>query len=271
MCDQCIIRSVKRRMLSRRDILRSAPLVAAATAISLPPAQARAQTTGRVVDLTWKLDSAFPTWSGPPGIHIQPVANFADDGFNVFRLMIDEHTGTHIDAPLHFSADGLSVDEIAPENLVCPLCIIDISARAAEDPDTTVTPDDITAWTADHGDIPAGSVVAMYSGWGSKVTTDGFRNADSDGVQHYPGFHEDAARMLLEGTGAVALGVDTLSLDPGNTETFATHYAWLPSNRYGIEALANLDQLPPVGATIMVGAPVHRGGSGGPARILAMV
>jgi len=87
---------------------------------------------------------------------------------------------------------------------------------------------------------------------------------------HFPGFHVEAAQMLLE-TGAQSIGVDTLSLDHGKSADFATHYAWLPSGRFGIECLANLDKLPAAGATIIVGAPKHRGGSGGPARIFAMV
>ena len=76
--------------------------------------------------------------------------------------------------------------------------------------------------------------------------------------------------MLREMTSAVAMAVDTLSLDHGPSADFATHYDWLPSNRYGIENLANLDQVPANGATLVIGAPKHRGGSGGPARIFAL-
>ncbi len=88
---------------------------------------------------------------------------------------------------------------------------------------------------------------------------------------HFPGFHVEAMQMLMEATGAVAIAVDTLSLDHGPSADFAAHYAWLPTNRYGIECLAGLDQVPAAGATLVVGAPTHRGGSGGPARIFAMV
>ena len=77
--------------------------------------------------------------------------------------------------------------------------------------------------------------------------------------------------MLMENTGAVAIATDSASLDNGPSQTFATHYAWLPTNRYGVENIANLDQVPEAGATVFVGAPTHRGGSGGPARIIAMV
>lgn len=111
----------------------------------------------------------------------------------------------------------------------------------------------------------------MNSGWSDKVNSTGFRNADEAGVQHYPGFHVEAATMLMEETGAQSIAVDTLSIDHGASADFATHYAWLPSGRFGIECMANLDRMPASGATLVVGAPKFRGGTGGQARIFAMV
>jgi kynurenine formamidase len=109
----------------------------------------------------------------------------------------------------------------------------------------------------------------MHSGWGPKVDTDGFRNFDGE-AQHYPGFHIEAAQMLLE-TGAGSIAVDTMSLDFGMSPDFATHYAWLPAGRFGIENLANLDKVPAAGATLFIGAPKHRGATDGPARIFVLV
>jgi kynurenine formamidase len=163
------------------------------------------------------------------------------------------------------------VNEIPVGNLVVPLCVIDIAAKAEGDADAQVTPDDLKAWIAANGPIPDRACVAMHSGWAGKVTDEGFRNVGADGKMHFPGFHVEAAKMLMEETGAVAIAVDTLSLDHGISGDFATHYAWLPSNRYGIECLAGLGNVPASGATLVVGAPNHRGGSGGPARIFAMV
>lgn len=108
----------------------------------------------------------------------------------------------------------------------------------------------------------------MNSGWAAKLGTPAFRT-DATGKFAFPGFSK-AATDLLDGMGVAAIGVDTLSLDPGNSADFAVHHAWLPAGRYGVENLANLDQLPAKGATIMVGAPKHRGGTGGPARVLAV-
>ena len=272
MCHACVMDSVKKQMLSRRDLFRgTAALAATGAAVAATTAMpALAQGASTVTDMTHTLESAFPTYFGVPGFESTQVNTFDPDGFNMFTLAISEHTGTHIDAPLHFSADGQSVDEIPVSSLVCPLCVIHIHGKAAENPDAQVTPDDIKAWTDANGPIPDGACVAMHSGWGEKALTDGFRNADDNGVMHFPGFHIEATQMLLEETNAVAMAVDTLSLDYGPSADFATHYAWLPQNRYGIECLANLGAVPASGATLVVGAPKHKGGSGGPARIFAL-
>lgn len=280
MCDLCVISSVKQRMLdqspaegaTRRDFLKRAAIgatIAAGTGVISTPSLAQGATG--VEDLTHELHPDFPTYFGEPGFSMTQVYNFKDNGFNLFTYNVNEHTGTHIDAPLHFSADGQSVAEIPVQNLVVPLCIIDIASRAETDPDSQVTPEDIKAWIASNGDIPDKACVAMHSGWGQYVSDKKFRNADAEGVQHYPGFHVDAIQFLLEETGAIGLAVDTLSLDHGMSPDFATHYAWLPTNRWGIENIANLDKLPGKGATLVVGAPKHRGGTGGPCRVFAMV
>lgn len=272
MCDICVMNAVKDKMLSRRSFFKGAAMTGvgavAATTASAPAALAAGH--GGVEDMTHTLHPDFPTYFGDPQFSMEQVFNFAEHNFNLFTYNVNEHTGTHIDAPLHFSADGTSVDEIPVSNLVAPLCVIDISARAAEDADTRVTPEDIKAWMASHGDIPDNACVAMHSGWAAKIDTDGFRNFDGE-TQHYPGFHADAAQMLMEETGALSIAVDTLSLDHGISPDFATHYAWLPSGRFGIENLANLDKVPAAGATLVIGAPKHRGGTGGPARIFALV
>ncbi|WP_417720631.1 cyclase family protein [Salipiger sp.] len=270
MCDICVMNKVKDKMLSRRGFLGTAAAAGAGAAL-LPasPVAAAAHGTG-FADLTHTLHPGFPTFFGEPQFKADQLFNFANDGFNLFNLTVNEHTGTHVDAPLHFSADGASVDEIPLGQLIAPLCVVNIAARAAEDADTQLTPDDLEAWIAANGDIPENACVAMHSGWAAKVDGEGYRNFDGTAM-HFPGFHVEAVQMLMESTGAMSIAVDTLSLDFGPSPDFATHYAWLPSGRFGIECLAGLDALPAAGATIIVGAPKHRGGSGGPARIFAMM
>jgi kynurenine formamidase len=273
LCDACVIESVKARMLSRRDVFRGAAATSAAAAVAATvgaPA-VLAQAHGSVEDMTHELGENFPTFFGGQQFFLERQFDFASDGFNLFEMRVNEHTGTHMDAPLHFSEGGQSVAQIPVTNLVVPLCVVDIRAKADADPDAQLTPDDISTWIAQHGDIPDRACVAMNSGWGERVLTDRFRNADQEGKLHFPGFHVETVQMLLEETRAVGIAVDTLSLDHGISPDFATHYAWLSQNRWGLEAVANLDRVPAVGATLVVGAPKHTGGTGGPARILALV
>lgn len=275
MCHQCVIDSVTERMMSRRSLFRAGAALAAGTAAAGLAAPSFAQTRGGgqsgTEDLTHTYDASFPTYFGQPQIKMTQLYNYAEHKFNLFTLDVNEHTGTHVDAPLHFSADGQSVDAIPVENLVAPLCVVDIRAKADANADAQVTPDDLKAWIAAHGPIPDRACVAMLSGWAAHVAGPKFRNADDKGVMHFPGFHVEAAQMLVEDGKAGSIGVDTLSLDFGMSPDFAAHYAWLPTNRFGIECLAGLDRLPARGATIVVGAPKHRGGSGGPARVFALL
>ncbi|WP_421593553.1 cyclase family protein [Shinella sp. M27] len=272
MCDACIIDSVKSRMLSRRSFFRAAAAggaaVAAASSGVLSPAFAQAPS--KVTDLTHELHEEFPTFFGQQQFWREQKFNYKEHKFNLFELRVNEHTGTHLDAPLHFSEDGTSVAEIPVSDLVVPLAVIDIREKADASPDAQLTPDDIKAWIAANGDLPEKACVALHSGWGKHLGTDKFRNADADGKLHFPGFHVEAVQYLAENSSAVGIAVDTLSLDYGLSPDFATHYAWLSSGHWGLEGAANLDQLPAKGATIFVGAPKVRGGTGGPSRVFAL-
>ncbi|HMQ57743.1 MAG TPA: cyclase family protein [Rhizobiaceae bacterium] len=272
MCDRCLMENIRERMLSRRDFFRASAVAGAAAlaATAVPAPQALAQGVAKVVDMTHSYGPDFPTFFGQPQIAMKQLFNWNDHKFNLFELTVNEHTGTHMDAPFHFSADGLTVDQIPVENLVVPLAVIDIRAKAAESADAQVTPDDIKAWIAANGDLPENCCVAMNSGWATHVATEKFRNADGEGKMHFPGFHVEAAQMLMGEAKVAGIAVDTLSLDFGMSPDFATHYAWLPSGRWGIECIASLDNVPAAGATFVVGAPKHKGGSGGPARVFAM-
>lgn len=223
-----------------------------------------------VVDLTHTLRLDFPTYGGEQQLEIEKVFVLADDGYNLNQWTLNEHTGTHMDAPFHFS-DQDSADQIPIEKLVGSLAIIDIRAKAEADPDAQVTPDDIAAWEAEFGPLPAGAIVAMLSGWDAFVTGDKFRNADADGAMHFPGFHVEAAELLITERDIKGVMVDTLSLDYGASADFAFHYRWLASNRWGMECVANLGQLPQLGAVVIAGGPKIAGATGGPSRVIALV
>jgi kynurenine formamidase len=112
----------------------------------------------------------------------------------------------------------------------------------------------------------------MNSGWQQHVTSEAkFTGKDAAGVMHFPGIHPEATEWLVKERNVVGLAVDTLSLDPGNSKDFKTHYTWLPLGRWGIENIANLDKVPATGATLVAGAPKVKGATGAPARILALI
>lgn len=261
--------------VSRRGLFRAAGTTAVAGAVSaFSPfaAQAATMSFSKVVDLTHVLSPEFPTFTGKPQLKLEVLYVFEKDGWNENQWHLIEHTGTHMDAPLHFSGQGKGIDAsaIPAETLVAPLCIVNIAERAAKDPDTQVTPDDIKAWEAKNGALPDGAAIAMNSGWDQHVKTDKFRNADAAGVMHFPGFHPDATALLLERK-VVGMVVDTLSLDHGASKDFATHYRWLPAGRWGLECTANLGQLPEKGAAIVVGGPKILGATGGMTRAFALL
>jgi kynurenine formamidase len=228
---------------------------------------------GRLVDLTHTFTPGFPVYTDNPPSK-RPLRTFADDGFYSQEWTFGEHSGTHMDAPGHFVDGGRLVPQLKPRQLVLPVVVIDISERAERDPDAVVTPDDLRRFERRHGRIPRNALVAMNSGWASKVGSDAFKGQDGSGVYHFPGFGEEAVDVLIERGRGAAIGVDTLSLDHGPSTTFAAHSKWLGADRendthFGLENLANLHRLPPHGATAMVGVIPWEAGSGGPARIFA--
>jgi len=272
------------KRLSRRDFFKTtAALIAGAMlpASALDAVEHRSETLEltdivgrpfkRAVDLTHVITEDFPTYFGTQNLDIETLYTFEPDGFNMYRWHLVEHTGTHMDAPFHFSPDGMSADVIPLSMLIVPLVVVDIRAKAEEDPDVQLTVEDLRRWERRHGRIPKDACVAMNSGWAEKVNTPEFRNADANGVLHFPGFHVDAAQFLLEERQVNGIAVDTLSLDFGPSPDSAVHYLWLPSNRWGMEAVANLDALPPRGTTLIVGGPKIAGATGGPSRLIALV
>jgi kynurenine formamidase len=267
MCDPLVIEAVKQSMLQSGERILSTASRAAGW-VPLPPT---AQQHTHIIDLTHELHEDFPTLVGRREFARKRRVSYTRAGINIFELTMSEHVGTHIDAPLHFTEHGQSVNEIPLERLVSPLCVIDIRQKCSSDYDAQLTVDDILRWVSDNGPMPDGASVAMNSGWSAHMGTEKFRNAGADDQPRFPGIHPEAAEYLLSETSTVGLAVDTLSLDHGKSKDYRTHKVWLSAGRWGIECVANLENLPPVGATLIVGAPKHVGGTGGQARLFAMV
>jgi len=269
MCDKCTIETVKSQMWAGTGPIRSAPLVSL-SGIDSPIAEVVPTTFSRIIDLTHRLTPDFPSFFGP-AYETETLMTRTEDGFNLRRLSYAEHVGTHFDAPLHFSDDGLSIDEIPIRHLVCPLAVIDVRDQAAQSPDYRLGLADLERFEAQNGRIPDGACVAMFSGWEVHLGSERFRNFTTPGVFHFPGFHEETADYLIQERQVYGIAVDTMSLDFGATRDSPVHNLWLPSGRYGIENVANLGLLPPLGATLIAGAPKIQGTTGGPGRVMALV
>jgi kynurenine formamidase len=244
--------------------------VAAAAAVAFPAgARAVRPAKGRLQDLTHTFTAGFPVFTFDPPRR-RTLVTIPTGGFYAQEWTFGEHSGTHMDAPGHFVSGGRLSPEITPQELIVPIVVIDIAARAARDPDAMVTADDLIRFERGHGRIPRGSLVCMDSGWAAKVGDPvAYKGAPAFPGYHFPGFSLEAAMWLAEERDVTGIGVDTLSLDPGNSSTFPVHVNFLATDRYGLENLASLDRIPPRGALAYVGLIPWEEGSGGPCRVLA--
>ena len=218
----------------------------------------------RVVDLTHPLNSQNPHWPGPgyEPFKYEPFATIEKDGVLSGRFTMAEHTGTHLDAPNHFVTGQISVDKLPPEALLVPLVVIDVRPKVSGNPDYVLTPDD----------VPRNSGVMMHTGWDERwADFDKYKNADKDGALHFPGFAAEAARLLVEDRDVAGIGIDTLSVDYGMSKDFAVHHISHGKGKYHLENVANLGNIPAAGAFVIV-APINiEDGTGGPARIFALI
>jgi kynurenine formamidase len=225
----------------------------------------------RVVDLTQPLDEGTVLWPGSPPLTAETLLTVKHDGFYNRRLTLMEHSGTHFDAPCHMCEGGDTVDAIDPAKLVRPVAMIDVSAEMAGDPDATLTVQQVQAFEAAHGRIPDGAAAFLRTGW-EEFNRDPARYANAPGELRFPGFGPDAARFLVDERDVAGLGVDTLGIDPGIATDFVVHRLIShPKGVWHLEGLTNLSQLPPLGAWVVVGVLKLTDGSGGPARVIALV
>jgi kynurenine formamidase len=248
------------------------PLAALACGARPPPQAApRSPAEQRVVDLTWPLSADVPTFSGEPTYKAEVLETIQANGYYLANVTVNEHTGTHVDAPAHFAAGGATVDQLPADQLVGPAAVVDVTPAVAASPDYAVTAADLRAWEAKHGPLGPRMIVLIRTGWGERWSEPArYRNADAKGVMHFPGVSPEASRYLID-RGVRAIGIDTLSLDPGPSTTFAEHNQFLAAGGWHIENVAHLDQLPATGATLVVAPLPFRGGSGAPARVFAFL
>lgn len=242
---------------------------------------ALAQGAVEVVDLTQPLHEGTPIirlpeqFAASPGLTRHEISSYDDRGpaWKWSWLQIGEHAGTHFDAPIHWvtGRDGEDLASVPPRRLVGPAVVIDRSAECEADPDDLLTLEDVRAFEAQHGPLPDGGWLLLRTGW------DAYADDEESflGAGQTPGIDSECARWLAQDSPLVGVGVETVGTDAGAAggfdPPFPVHHYMLGAGKYGITQLANLGQLPPTGAVIVV-APLRLvDGTGSPTRVLALV
>jgi kynurenine formamidase len=241
--------------------------------------------TTEIIDLTQPLSESTPVIKLPPPFANTPrlsreeISRYNDPGpaWAWYTLTIGEHTGTHVDAPIHWitGRDGEDVASIAPEQLIGPACVIDKTAETEADPGYLLTRDDLEAWEAEQGQMPPRAWVLLRTGWGARAQDEtAFLNAGPQGPVS-PGPDVEAARWLAQERDISGFGVETVGIDAGAAggfdPPFPVHNLLLGAGRLGLTQLANLDRLPITGAVIVASPLKLVGGTGSPCRVFALV
>jgi kynurenine formamidase len=240
----------------------------------------QAQSARRIVDLTYPFDSDSVYWPTAETFKLETdFEGVTDKGYfySAYRYSAAEHGGTHIDAPVHFAKGANSVDQIPLEQLTGPGLLIDVSAQCASNADYLVSVADFQNWERRNGRIAAGTIVLLRTGFGKyypdrkKYLGTDERGAGAVAKLHFPGLDPAAARWLTQNRSIKAIGLDTASIDRGQSTLFESHRTLFEKNIPAFENVANLDQLPAKGFRIVALPMKIKGGSGGPLRIIAML
>ena len=232
-----------------------------------------------VVDLTYAFDEHTLYWpNSPGGFELKRLAYGKTAGGYFYAsnsFCAPEHGGTHLDAPIHFAQGALTVDQIPPRQLIAPAAVIDISAKAAADADYRLTVGDVADWEKRNGAIQPGTIVLLRTGWGTRYPDrKKYFGDDTPGATdklHFPSYSEDSARYLVSNRRVAALGVDTASIDYGQSKDFIVHQIAMAANVPGLENIANLERLPERGAWLIALPMKIGGGSGAPLRAVAVI
>lgn len=229
-----------------------------------------------LIDLGWPLSPEGLYWpTGSPFEH-EVTAGMSDGGYWYASgtFSSPEHLGTHLDAPLHFGEGRWTSAQIPLERLLAPGVVIDISAAAEESPDALLTPGDIESWEQRNGAFAAGSIVLVRSGWDARwPDANAYYGTETPGdvsTLHFPGVSPQAAELLVD-RGIAGVGIDTASIDPGTSVDFRAHQILADANIYNLENLTGLGALPETGFFIVAMPMKIAGGTGGPARVIALV
>lgn len=238
----------------------------------MSPSPPRSIRYRQVVSLSHPIHPHIPCWPGDPQVVVEPVASLQQDGYYLRRFSMGEHSGTHINAPNSFDSAALGITSYPPAAFVHPAIVVDLQPQVEQNADYQLTVADIAAWEAAHGVIPADALVLLFTGWQRRWSDpEAFFNWDDQGQAHFPGFGAAATEWLLAERAIAGVGIDTHGVDPGLDSTYATNRLVLANQGIVLECLTHLDQLPPGGTTLVIGALPLQGGSGSPVSVLAFI
>lgn len=236
--------------------------------------------SGLWIDLTHDFSSETVYWPTSETFRFEKVFNgITDKGFfySAYQFCAAEHGGTHIDAPVHFAEGRNTVDQIPLEQLIGAAVVVDVSKKSLADRDYQISAEDLTYWESANGKIPANAIVLLNTGyaqyWPDRLKYMGTDRRGPDAVKelHFPGLNPEAARWLVQNRKISAIGLDTPSIDYGQSELFESHRALFEKNIPAFENVANLDKLPTKGVIVFALPMKIKGGSGGPVRIIALI
>lgn len=232
----------------------------------------------KVVDLSHTFGPDTIYWPTAEPFKLRRVAYGRAAGgywYAANNLSMAEHGGTHMDAPVHFAQKGIDAADVPLANCIGPAVVIDVAAAAARDADYRLSVADVEAWERRHGRIPRGAIVLMRSGWSRRWPDEkGYLGTDIPldvAGLHFPGYSKEAAELLVRDRDVAALAIDTASIDYGQSKDFIAHQVLNAANKPAFENVANVDALPPTGATFIALPLKIKDGSGGPARIIAVL
>ncbi|MEM9245661.1 MAG: cyclase family protein [Cyanobacteria bacterium P01_F01_bin.153] len=227
----------------------------------------------RVISLSHPIHPQIPRWPGDPLTKFSAIATWEQDGYFLRKLEIGEHSATHLNAPRSFDPAGRGISNIPPNQLILPAVCLDVRDRCEGDRDYQIQVADIENWEGRYGPISPGALVIAYTGWQEKWAdpSEFLGNGDSEDQLHFPGFAENTAEFLIQQRQVAGIGIDTHGVDPGTSETFGVNCQILAANAIVLECLTQLDQLPAVGSTAIIGALPLVDGSGSPVQVLALL
>jgi len=235
---------------------------------------------GELVDMSYAYNEDTIYWPTAPGFTKNTdFKGITDDGFyyTAFTITTAEHGGTHLDAPIHFFEGRNTADQVPLDKLMGPAVVVDVSEQAGADRDYQISIEDLQTWESEHGAIPDGSILLFRTGYGQFwPDREAYMGTAERGPQavfklHFPGIHPDAARWLVENRVIHAVGLDTPSIDFGQSRFFESHQVLFEANIPAFENVANLDRLPETGAHVIALPMKIEGGSGGPLRMVGIL